>query len=456
MALALVSIAACGGDGEVTGPGDERGIEQAEGEQIMLSAAQIAAAGIEFFEVGPGLVETRLLLPAIVEPDVNATSHVTPKAPGVIRSVHVGLGERVQVGELLCEIDSVELGVAVAEYRRSSALAAVAVEQLSSETQLYAKRYETLIASLDGLIEVRKGILDREKELREKQVSTVRPLLEAERAFREAELSRGVALTELETEWDARIIVLRAGVKVTSIEEMSALGRLAALGVRDSTVEDILRSDDVYSGTYPLRSARSGVITARSLSVGRYVEVGEELFEIQDISRVWVMASVFEDSLRHVEEGQSADVTLHAFPGEIFRGKTRLFGMSLDAESRSLALRIELENGGVESWSGEYPFRPGMFGDVSLVIESHLGELTVPESAIVHEVDSDVVFVRTSAGHFEKRRVRVLGGDSELVEVVMVNTEGEVLRAGEEVAVSGTFVLKSLASADALIGHDDH
>ena len=459
LALALVPMTACGGSAKEAGNGDghgeEHGEEHAGGEPIELSATQIAAAGIEFTIVGPGLVETRLSLPAIVEPNVDSTSHVTPKTPGVVRSVNAGLGQRVKSGDLLCVIDSVELGVAVADYRRAVSLAAVAAEQISSETKLFAKRLAALESSFDGQIKVRKSILAREEELREKQVSTIRPLLEAERALREAELAKGVGITELEAERDARILVLKANVKETAIEEESALGRLAALGLRGKGLKELLGKQEVYPGTYSVYAERSGVITARSLSVGKFVEVGEELFEIQDLSKVWVMASVFEDSLRFVEDGQAADVTLHAFPDEVFHGKAMLLDTTLDAESRSLALRIELANSGVESWGEKLPFRPGMFGDVSLVIETHQGKLTVPESAIVHEVDSEALFVRTSEGHFEKRVVRVLGGDSELIEVVSIGGDGEVLKVGDEVATSGTLVLKSLDHADELVGHDD-
>jgi cobalt-zinc-cadmium efflux system membrane fusion protein len=455
LALALLPIAACSGAGEEAGHGDEHGEEHAEGEPIQLSTAQVAAAGIALYTAGPGLVETRLSLPAIVEPDVDATCHVTPKTPGVVRAVHAGLGQRVEGGDLLCVIDSVELGVALADYREAVSLAAVAVEQLSGETRLFAKRLAATAAGFEGRIEVRQSILEREQELREKQVSTVRPLLEAERALREAELAKGVAITELEAERDARLLVLKASVKQTAIEEASALGRLAALGIQGSAVKELVEREGVYPGTYSVHAARSGVITARSLSVGKFVEVGDELFEIQDLSRVWVMASVFEDDLRFVKNGQAAEVTLHAFPGEVFHGSVTLLDTTLDAASRSLALRIELGNSGVETWGEKLPFRPGMFGDVSLIIESHQAELAVPESAIVHEVDAESIFVRTGEGRFEKRVVRLLGGDADLVEVVSVHTEGDVLRAGDQVATSGTLVLKALDHADELVGHDD-
>ena len=470
LALALIPFTACGGDsGGEAGHGDEHGEEHAdegggehgdeheEGAPIELSASQIAAAGITFYTAGPGLVETRLSLPAIVEPDVDSTSHVTPKIPGVIRTVNAGLGQRVEAGDLLCVIDSVDLGVVVADYRRAVALAKVASEQLDSERELFVKRLEALITSFDGQIEVRRSILEREQELRAKQVSTVRPLLEAERALREAELARAVAITELEAERDARLLVLAASVKETAIEEASALGRLAALGMQGSEVKELMDSKGIYPGSYAVHAQRGGVITARSLSVGKYVEVGDELFEIQDLSKVWVMASVFEDRLRFVRDGQAADVRLHAFPEEVLHGTALLLDTTLDAESRSLALRVELANDGVSSWGEALPLRPGMFGDVSLVVGSRQAAIAVPEAAIVHEAGGlESVFVMVSEGVFEKRVVDVLSGGNELLEVRSHKGEAEPLQAGDRVAISGTLVLKSLDQADKLVGHDDH
>jgi len=451
--LFLPFTASCGVDQSLVDASDEEE-EHAAGAPVELSAEQMEAAGIELFVAGPGRVETRLSLPAIVEPDMDATSHVTPKISGVVRSVHAGLGQRIERGDLLAVIDSVELGVVVADYRRALALAEVAQDNLDAETVLFAKRLAALEVNFSGQIAVRQTILEREQELRAKEVSTVRPLLEAERELREAELARGMAVAELESERDTRVLELRAEVKETSIEETSAMGHLAALGLKGTAVQELLASEGVYPGSYSIRAEAGGVVTARDLSVGKYVETGDELFEIQDLARVWVMASVFEDDLRQVHNGQAATVRLHAFPGEVFHGEVKLLETTLDTKSRSLALRIELDNGEVECWSEELPFRPGMFGDVSLVVESREVDLAVPEAALVHEAGYDVVYVEVGEHKFAHRVVETLGGDSELLAVRAVESGGQRLRPGDKVAVGGGLVLKSLDHAEALLGHD--
>ncbi len=422
-------------------------------EPVELSDSQAKAAGISLFKVGPGPVERRLVLPAVVEPDTNALSHITPKISGVVSEVHMGLGQTVKRGDLVCVIDSVELSRDISNYRKARELAASSKETLASEQGLFSRRLQAATDSHDEILALRRETLKREEELREQQVSTVRPLLDAERSYREAQIEKSKDLADLIAIRDTRFLALENQIKERSIDEESALGHLEALGIEEEDLRALLASGNKNTGEYPIRAQRDGVVIKRLLSVGQYVEVGTEMYEILDLSRVWIVASAFEDVIRLVEGGQQAEVRLHAFPELMIRGEVVLINYSVDPESRSLALRIELDNVDIEAWQENFPLRPGMFGEVSLVVESHEVPLAIPEEALVHDSGIDAVFVQVEEGHFEKRTVVTIGGDGELVEVRPVPGTGEPLRAGELIAVGGVFTLKSIDKAGELGSH---
>ena len=426
-----------------------------EGEPIELSPEQASAAGIVLHTAGPGLVEKRLVLPAVVEPDTNAISHVTASISGVVSVVNLGLGQQVEEGDILCVLDSVELGGIAADYRRDKALAAAATKALEGEKKFFKDRLAGALANFDGTIEVRRATVEQEQKLHDQQLSTLRPLLEAERALQEAELAKSLGMTELEAERDGRLLALESASEQSRITALSSYGRITALGIHADDLKAILDDSGVYAGSFSIRARRSGVIIKRLLSVGQYVPMGTELFEIQDLSKIWVVASAFEGSLRKITRGQRAEVRLHAFPGTVLVGEVVKINDSVDRESRALALRVELENKTLEAWDEQFPLRPGMFGEVSLVIESKQVPIALPEAAIVHEASGiDAVFVQVEDGHFEKRIVEVLIGDAELVEVRPVPGAGEPLKTGDRVAVGGTFTLKSMDQSENLVGHE--
>jgi multidrug efflux pump subunit AcrA (membrane-fusion protein) len=179
-----------------------------ESESVELTQAQIEAAGIRVQPAAPGEIARHLTLPAVVAADADTVSHVNPKAPGIVRSIHAHLGQEIEEGQLLCTIDSVELGGAVAAFVRARALVSAAETTLERERELFGGRLATAEQVLDGAIEVNRRIHAREVELQEKAVSTIRPLLEAEKVLQSSELDKQRQLTELRAERDSRLLAL--------------------------------------------------------------------------------------------------------------------------------------------------------------------------------------------------------------------------------------------------------
>ena len=423
-------------DEEGDSHGDEDGEEHHE-EGVKLTETQIKAAGIVLQRAGPGMIDRHITLPAVVTENGDTLTHVNPKAPGIVRAIKKHLGDAVKRGELLCVIDSGDLGAAVSDFIRGSALVEASQTTLSRESALFVQRLETAEIALQGAVEINELIRDREQQLSEKAVSTIRPLLEAEKSLQLSVLEKDRVLIELGAERDARLLLLEVTLTERRIERDAARNTLLALGLEPSSLVDLTVESPLVAGTYEVRASRDGIIVGRHITTGEFVDAGTKLYTLTDLSQVWILASAFEQQISSVRTGQPGRIHLDAFPGLIFEGEVTLVGFELNRESRALPVRLVLDNLPLPEWPEDYPLRPGMFGSVDLIVESREVPIVLPESAVVHDGEGEAVFVHTGAGQFERRPVDIGPPAGDVVEILAG------VEPGEEVAVSGTFQLKS-------------
>jgi Cu(I)/Ag(I) efflux system membrane fusion protein len=178
-------------------------------------------------------------------------------------------------------------------------------------------------------------------------------------------------------------------------EENNALQRL---GIAQRDIERVARRNRPLP-TMPIRAPISGHVARRNVLKGLYVQPGTELFQIVDLSRVWVVADVYEQDARRLQLGQGAQLSLAAYPGEAFSGIVDFIYPALDLETHTLQARMQLPN-------PELKLRPGMYGDV--VIDVPAAEtLTVPAEAVVDTGVLQYVFVAGPNGRFNPRVVRL-------------------------------------------------
>jgi multidrug efflux pump subunit AcrA (membrane-fusion protein) len=171
-----------------------------------------------------------------------------------------------------------------------------------------------------------------------------------------------------------------------------------------------------------LHAPISGHIVARNVTQGEKIEPGTTLLDIADLSRVWVLADVYEYELPFVHEGQSATITLSYMPGRSFEGRIALVYPVLAETTRTVKARIELANPDLE-------LKPEMYAEVE--IRSDLGErLIVPETAVLSTGERDIVFVDRGEGYFEPRELRIGARLPDGFEVLQGLTEGETVVSG--------------------------
>jgi len=179
----------------------------------------------------------------------------------------------------------------------------------------------------------------------------------------------------------------------------------------------------------PVRAPASGFILTRNAFAGQMVKPGMELYTLADLRRVWVLASVPEAELGEVREGSRAVITASFAPRLRRAAVVTQLQPRADAESRTLDLRLELEN-------ADLALRPDLFVQAEFG-RRRAARVAVPEDALIDRGSDQVVYVETGPGTFVPRRVvagQRGGGWAEIV---------EGLEGGERVAASGAFLLDS-------------
>lgn len=180
----------------------------------------------------------------------------------------------------------------------------------------------------------------------------------------------------------------------------------------------------------------SGTITGRNVSHGERIESATSLLDIADLERVWITADVYESDLPFVHPGQQAKILLSYLPGRTYLSRVSLVAPMVDATTRTVKLRFELDN-------RDLALRPGMFANVEL--SSDLGKrLSVPKDAVVRTGTRSIVFVGPEPGSFEPREVELGLELPDRWEITQGLTDGEDVLAAANFFVGAESKLKAV------------
>lgn len=209
----------------------------------------------------------------------------------------------------------------------------------------------------------------------------------------------------------------------------AALERLELFGVPPSFIADLEKEGRVRRAV-TLKSPGKGTVLKVGALPGDYVTPRTELYRICDLSRVWIIAEVYDQDLPWIGEGDQVEVESAAAPGRKVTGRVDFVYPEVDVKTRTVPVRVVMDNrGGV--------LRPGMFVDVAILSGTGRRVLAVPSEAVVRSGKERRVFVMTGPGIFEPRTV-VTGVEAEgMVEIV------RGLSHGEQVVVSAQFLIDS-------------
>jgi len=277
--------------------------------------------------------------------------------------------------------------------------------------------------------DVRKGellALLNSAGLSDAQLGFLKALSQRQLALRAVE--RAQQLLKAEVIGSAELQRREAEFTEASAELDGARDQLELLGMAPEAVEELGRTRSIRSVSRVLASM-DGTVLARKITMGQMVQAAETIFEVADLSQVWLIADVPEPNAGHLREGLAVEAEISALPGTKLRGRLSFVSHTLNPETRTVRVRMDVPNPGRR-------LKPAMLATMQLHDQAEKRQV-VPVAAVVREGDTEMIFVERAPGVYVLRPV-TLGEEYGAQRVLL-----DGLRPGEKVVVEGAFHLNN-------------
>ncbi|MEO6909540.1 MAG: efflux RND transporter periplasmic adaptor subunit, partial [Edaphobacter sp.] len=229
----------------------------------------------------------------------------------------------------------------------------------------------------------------------------------------------------------------RAELLQASTEASAFRTQLHGLGMSDAAIKR-LETTRQLNADYPVVASISGTVLERKVTIGQIVQPAEMAFLVADLSNVWLVADVPEESAGRLHKGMHVTVSIPSLPDEKMEGKLSYVSAVVDPVTRTVQVRMDFSNPrGI--------FKPAMLASMTFVDHSE-NRATIPSTAVVRENNKDHVFIQLTPDKFVLREV-VLGaeyGDEEVLE--------SGVKPGEKIVLDGTFHLNNQRKQNAIKG----
>ncbi|MBK9168303.1 MAG: efflux RND transporter periplasmic adaptor subunit [Bryobacterales bacterium] len=387
LAVALL-LAACGRTPDP--PAVAAKVEEPERPRnvVVLADAARRAARLEVAPASLKAAPEVLRAPGRIATNENRTWRVGAITEGRIVRVLASVGDFVKEGQVLARMHTHEIHEARAEYRK-----AIEEQNRSQAGVDFARRAR-----------------DRAQRLYDLKAGSLQDVENAANALRTAETI--AAHSGFEVERHRRHLEEYLGISADEPEHHGP-------GKHDDD-HDLI----------PIRAPASGTVLSRGVTSGMVVTPSADLFVLSDLSRLWVMTQIQEIHLGRLRTGMPARVVVQAFGDRTFSATLERLGDQFDPETRTASARFAMRNPGLI-------LKPEMYVTTEIELATRGEALFVPTTAIQELRGQRVVFVRTAQDTYEARAVeagQILAGETEILRGV---------EAGEEIVISGGFILKS-------------
>lgn len=218
----------------------------------------------------------------------------------------------------------------------------------------------------------------------------------------------------------------------------ASLARLKNWDISEDQIKSLAASGETKR-TLTFRSPVGGIVTEKKALQGMRFMPGEALYQVADLSSIWVIADVFEQDIGLVKTGAKARIRINAYPDKTFTGALTYVYPTLTAETRTVPVRIELANPG-------NLLKPGMFAEVELPVAAKGAVLAVPASAVIDSGTRRIVLVQAGDGRFEPREVRTGARGDSHIEII------SGVKDGETVVVAANFLIDAESNLKAALG----
>jgi len=205
--------------------------------------------------------------------------------------------------------------------------------------------------------------------------------------------------------------------------------------ISEAMLNEIENSGNVNT-SIPIYSHVNGTVTEIMVEEGSHINDGMPILKVSNLNSVWAVFDAYESQISNLEEGQTLDISVNALPNENFNGKISFIDPVLDNNSRTVEVRVVLNN-------RNNKLKPGMFvkAKVENAESSTKESLEIPRSAVMWTGERSLVYVKTKEDQpvFEMREVKLGNSSGETYQVI------EGLSAGEEIVTNGTFTVDAAA-----------
>jgi Cu(I)/Ag(I) efflux system membrane fusion protein len=239
---------------------------------------------------------------------------------------------------------------------------------------------------------------------------------------------------------------LQSDVSGGADDARAQAARLAAsarskLAFWDFSAEDIARIEQEGHArrTLLIRSPVSGFVVEKNVLQGERVMAGTAIYKIADLSSVWMDGEVYEQDLPLIRLGQRAEAELQAIPGVTFAGSVAYIYPTLNPDTRTVRVRVQLLN-------ENHRLKPGMFATLRLFATAARSVLSVPRSAVLSTGERNLVFVKRVDGMLEPRAVEIGVASSDRIEIL------RGLAGGDTVVTSATFLVDAESNLGTALG----
>ena len=229
----------------------------------------------------------------------------------------------------------------------------------------------------------------------------------------------------------------RAELLQASTEAQAFRTQLGVLGMTDAAIRR-LETTRKLNADYPIISTISGTVLDRKVTIGQIVQPAEGAFMVADLSNVWVIADVPEQSAGKLHRGMEVIVKIPALPEEEIHGKLSYVSPIVDPNIRTVQVRMDLSN-------PKGIFKPAMLANMTFIDASERKN-TIPSTAVVREDNKDYIFVQIGPKKFMLREVSLglESGDRRVLE--------SGVNPGEKIVLDGAFHLNNQRKQNAIKG----
>jgi cobalt-zinc-cadmium efflux system membrane fusion protein len=408
-----ILLSSCASSGDDSPPAQA---QAATHDQVDLPAGQLAAVTV-------GAAEAREFASEIsatgrVALDDDRTTPIVGSITGRVDRVLVMVGDRVEAGAPLLELDSPDVAQAEAD-----ALAAQATARKSHATLTLAQRGKEIAAHSLQLAEAASR---RQERLLEDRTVAEKDVEQAQRDLDQGQRDAEQATTDLANAND--------DVSASESAFAAARHRLEILGKTTAEIDALMR-DRVIDRRITMRATANGTVISRKVAAGQFIrqDNADALFTIADLSTVWLVADVPECDLPSVKIGQPVHVRLEAFPGEVIEAHVEYVSPAVDPATRRGQVRCMAEN-------PQQRLKTDMYGTFRIATHATTSP-SVPTGAVIRCGSHTYVWQPTGSGGFLRHEVRVgLSTGDGVVQIL------DGISAGDRIVTAGALYIDDAAN----------